>query len=184
MKPDEGVVARRYARAALLYCDARGGHDLFLSGLDKLAEAMRLVPVLSTMLATPIVKREKKLELLTAIATQLELPAAVARFAAILVARNRADYIAAISRRFLALLDDQRNQARAMIYTPVALDAEMEQGITRAQSAHFNKVVISSFYVDETLYGGVLARVGNTIIDSSIRGHLDRMRHRLAALTS
>jgi F-type H+-transporting ATPase subunit delta len=184
MKPDEGVVARRYARAALLYCDARGGHDAFLSGLEKLEEAMRLVPVLGTMLSTPIVKKDRKQELLAAIAVQLELPAAVQRFAAILVARNRADYLPAIGRRFLALLDDQRNRARATVCTPVPLDEGMEKGITAALSLHFKKEVISSFVVDETLYGGVLARVGNTIIDSSIRGHLDRMRQRLAALTS
>jgi F-type H+-transporting ATPase subunit delta len=184
MKPDEGALARRYARAAMLYCDAHGGHDAFGAGLEKLGDAFLSVPVFQTLLVTPILRKDKKTKLVTAVSQSMGLPASVASFVGLLVARSRVEYLGAIARKFQQLLDEKNQRLRAEVYTAVALDDLMKQRISKGLSTRFDKEVICAFHVDEGLYGGVLARVGNTVVDSSIRGKLDTIRQRISALTS
>jgi F-type H+-transporting ATPase subunit delta len=184
MRADEGIIARRYARAAMLYCDAHGGHEAFLAGLDKVLEAFAAAPVFESLLTTPVLRKEKKQELAEGVVKTLAVGPAVSKYLSILVVRGRVEYLAAIRRKFQELLDEKHNRARADVYTAVALDDMMKQRISQGLTKHLGKEVLCSYYVDEGLYGGVRARVGNRVIDSSIRGKLEAIRHRITALTS
>jgi len=184
MKADEGVISRRYARAALAYCDSHGGHDEFATGLSTLVEGFVAVPLLETLLTTPVLKKEDKVKVVETVATTMSLPESVRKFAVILVGANRMEYAGAILARYREMLDDQRGRARGDVYTPVALDESTKQRIAVTLSSYCRKQVICSFHVDESLYGGVYARVGNTVIDSSVRGKLERVRKKISTLTS
>ena len=184
MKPDEGGVARRYARAAMIYCDAHGGHEEFGGALATVLEAFQKLPLFESLLTTPILRREEKLELTDSVISALNLPIAVGRYLGILIAKGRVEHLGAISHKYQDFLDEKNKRARAEVYTAVALDDLMKQRISEGLSTRFGKEVICAYHVDEGLYGGVMARVGNTIIDSSIRGKLDAIPQSISALTS
>lgn len=184
MKPDEGSIARRYARAAMLYCDVHGGHDDFGSGLATIMEAFTKLPLFESLLTTPVLRRDKKIELTDGVVKALGLPTALGRYLGILVARGRVEYLGPIQRKYQQFLDEKNNRVRAVVYTAVALDDLMMQRISKGLSKRFCKEVVCAYHVDERLYGGVMARVGNTVIDSSIRGKLDAIRQSISALTS
>ncbi len=184
MKPDEGGIARRYARAAMLFCDTHGGHEEFGGGLATILEAFRELPLFESLLVTPVLRRDQKVELTDGVVKTLGLPNSVGRYLSILVARGRVEYLGAIERKYQEFLDEKNNRMRAVVYTAVALDDLMKQRISKGLSTRFSKEVLCSYHVDETLYGGVMARVGNTVIDSSIRGKLEAIRQSVSALTS
>lgn len=184
MKPDEGGVARRYARAAMVYCDAHGGHEEFGSALATILDAFNKLPLFESLLTTPILRREKKLELTDGVMTALNLPASVGRYIGILITRGRVEHLGAIRAKYQEFLDEKNNRARAEVYTAVELDDLMKQRISTGLSTRFGKEVVCAYHVDESLYGGVMARVGNTVVDSSIRGRLDAIRQSISALTS
>lgn len=184
MKADEGVVSRRYARAAMGFCDSHGGHDAFAEGLAKIVACLEAVPLLETLLNTPVLNKEEKVKVVEAVADTMKLTETVRRFALILVGRKRMEYVGSILARFREMLDDQRGLVRGDVSTPVAIDEQMQRNLAVTLSGYFRKQVICSFHVDESLYGGVFARVGNTVIDSSIRGKLDRVRKKISTLTS
>jgi F-type H+-transporting ATPase subunit delta len=68
--------------------------------------------------------------------------------------------------------------ARITSAKPLA-DADKEQ-LDRALRARTGKQVRMSFSLDPNLIGGVLAQVGSTIYDGSVRGQLERLRSELA----
>jgi F-type H+-transporting ATPase subunit delta len=184
MKADEGVIARRYARAAIMYLDEAGGHEDFARGMADLALACKEVPVLETVLATPIVSQNHKQQLATAVAAVLATPDSVQRLLRILIANNRVEYLDAILARFNAMLDEKHGRMRGKVVTAVELQPVARQRVAAALKSLFAKDVICTFEVDQTLYGGVHARVGNTVIDSSIKGKLAELKHRIMALSS
>jgi F-type H+-transporting ATPase subunit delta len=166
------------------YCDEHGGHEGFLAGLRGLAEAFRASRVLETLLVSPLLSRPKKARLLETVVGILKSPPAVRRFAGILVAKGRIGSVEAIAGRFQDMLDAKMGRARAEIATPVPLSPAARVQLEAALAGAFGKRILSTYRVDESLYGGVVARVGNTILDSSLKGQLERAKSRLSLLTS
>ncbi|MBM4355141.1 MAG: ATP synthase F1 subunit delta [Deltaproteobacteria bacterium] len=184
MRADEGTVARRYARAALLFCNENGGHDGFEAGLRVLVTAFKEQPVVETLLVAPLLRKDRKREVVDEVAKQLRLVPAVARFVKVLVDQGRVGYLASILERFVDLLDQQRGRVRAQVRSATVLPESDRRAVASALSVRFGKQVLCSFAEDESLYGGVVARVGNTIIDSSLKGRLERARKRVRSMES
>ncbi len=183
MRADEGTVARRYARAALQYCNEHGGHELFEAGLRALVMAFKEQSVLETLLVAPLLRRDRKRDVVDEVGKQLRLTPSVVRFVKVLVDHARVGYLAAIQERFVELLDQQKGRVRAEVRTATVLAEPDRRSVASALSVHFGKLVICSFVQDESLFGGVVARVGNTIIDSSLLGRLERVRKRVRSMT-
>jgi len=184
MRPDEGAISRRYAKAAMSWCNEHGGHDELLRGLSAMADAIDSVPALDKLLNTPMLKKEQKLRLVEETAGRVKPGAAAVRFLSILVQRGRLEYLRPILKRLGEMMDEKAGRVKAAVTTAVALDPPLRNELQVALSKALNREAVCSFFVDESLYAGVVARVGNTLIDSSIRGRLDRLRQRIHALTS
>jgi F-type H+-transporting ATPase subunit delta len=183
MRADEGTVARRYARAALQYCNEKGGHEPFESGLRALVAAFREQSVLETLLVAPLLRKDKKRDVVDEVGRQLRLTPAVVRFIKVLVDHGRVGYLSAIVERFVEFVDQQKGRVRAEVRTPQILPDREQREVASALSVKFGKQVLCTFVQDESLFGGVVARVGNTIIDSSLLGRLERVRKRVRAMT-
>lgn len=184
MKPDEGVIARRYARAAMMFLDDSGGYDAFAGGLEMFTSACRQVPLLETLLATPIVRQQRKQQLADEVARVLGIPDSVSRLVGILIANNRVGYLGPVFNCFSEMLDEKNGRVRGKVLTAVEMDVNSRQKIAAGLKSFFNKDVICAFHVDPSIHGGVYARVGNTVIDSSLKGKLAELRRRVMALSS
>ena len=73
-------------------------------------------------------------------------------------------------------LDERRGIARAQITSARPLDAEQQAMVQAALAKMTGKQVLGQYSVDESLLGGVTARVGSRVYDGSVRGP----RHRRA----
>jgi F-type H+-transporting ATPase subunit delta len=184
MRADEGIVSRRYARAAMGFLEASGGHQAFADGLAKFAQALAEVPLLRTLLTTPVVKIDRKESVLKGVARALLLPEPLLRFLVLLVRKGRIEYVDGVAARFNEMLDARMSRTRATVTTPTPLGPLDRQAIATALGKKFGKQVLCTFAVDERLLGGVVARVGNTLMDSSIRGKLARLRKKVVSLSA
>src|SRR5258707_6873299 len=85
-----------------------------------------------------------------------------------------------------SMINQSRSNITAEVTTAVALDAEMQRLVAERLAAYLNrapdKVTISS-RVDPAIIGGVVARVGDRLIDDSVRGRLQRLRRTLSGTT-
>jgi F-type H+-transporting ATPase subunit delta len=99
------------------------------------------------------------------------------------VQRDRLDEVPGIADALQDLINAQRGIITAEVTTAIPLDQEMEHLVAQRLAAYLNrdpgKVTILS-RVDPSIIGGVVARVGDQVLDDSVRGRLERLRQTLA----
>jgi len=160
-----------------------GDFDGWLNTLTALARILQM-PSARTIFVSPTVPTQQKRAALDRL-----LPDAspvVRNFLHIVAERDRLDQVPGIADSLRDLINERRGIITADVTTAVPLDAEMERLVAARLAAYLNrepdKVTIRA-RVDPTIIGGVVARVGDQLIDDSIRGRLDRLRRTLAGGT-
>jgi F-type H+-transporting ATPase subunit delta len=107
----------------------------------------------------------------------------VRNFLHILVDRDRLTEVVWIADALRDLINVQRGIITAEVTTAVPLDSELERVVAQRLASYLQrdpeKVSIRS-RVDPTIIGGVVARVGDEVIDDSLRGRIERLRRTLA----
>jgi F-type H+-transporting ATPase subunit delta len=171
---------RRYATAAFTVAGKSGDYDTWLQTLSELARVLQM-PSARTVLLSPAVPATQKAAALDRIlpnATPL-----VRNFTHILVQRDRLAEVPGIVEALRELINIQRGIVTADVTTAVPLDAEMERLVAQRLATHLgrepDKVMIRS-RVDPSIIGGVVARIGDEVIDDSVRGRIERLRRTLA----
>jgi F-type H+-transporting ATPase subunit delta len=171
---------RRYATAAFTVAGRTGDYDAWLQSLSDVARVLQM-PSARTVFLSPAVPSTQKAAALDRI-----LPNAsplVRNFLHILVERDRLAEVPGIAEALRELINVQRGVVTADVTTAVPLDAELEQVLAQRLAAHLGrdatKVTIRS-RVDPSIIGGVVARVGDQVIDDSVRGRIERLRRTLA----
>jgi F-type H+-transporting ATPase subunit delta len=171
---------RRYATAAFTVAGRTGDYDAWLSTLSELARVLRM-PSARTVFLSPAVPAAQK-----AAALDRALPNTsplVRNFIHILVNRDRLAEVPGIVEALAELINVQRGIITAEVTTAVPLDAELERVVAQRIAEHTgrsaDKVTIRA-RVDPAIIGGVVARVGDQVIDDSVRGRIERLRRTLA----
>lgn len=82
---------------------------------------------------------------------------------------------------FRRLLNEHRGIAVAQVTTAIPIDERQKAVIASRLGRRFGKTVVLEPRVDPAILGGVIAQIGDTVIDSSIRGRLERLRRTLTA---
>ena len=92
---------------------------------------------------------------------------------------NRGRDLIAIIDRTVEKAAAQENREVAQVYSSVALDDDQQERLAEALSEALDKQVQVKVVVDPEVLGGLLVRVGDTVIDGSVRSRLDRIRETL-----
>ena len=139
-------------------------------------------PDLRSVLASPAISLARKRAVLTSLSEKLELPRILRNFLLVLNDHRRSGSISEVIEAFDILLDARLGFVRADILSAQKLGEEQEK-ILAAQLAQLTgKQVRMRFSEDPGLIGGVLARIGSTVYDGSVRGQLSAMARRLSAI--
>lgn len=172
-------VARRYAQALF---ELGADHD----ELEALGEALQGAnelfqksDELRSVLLNPAVDLEERRGVIKAVADKAGWPKLFRNFLMLLLDRDRLNQLGAIATAFADKIDDHLGRARARVTSAVELgDEELDR--LRDQLAKLTgKDVIMTTEVDESLIGGVVARVESKVYDGSVRNHLQRMREKI-----
>lgn len=174
-----GSIARRYAKALFEIGVTEGTCERFEEELGALARAYTGSSDLRLALESPVVKSSEKQAILKAILPRVAPSPSVQRFAQLLLGRGRIGFLAAISRAFGQLVDNRSGQVRATVTTATTLAAADLDRVRRALEARTGRKVLIETAVDPNLIGGIVARVGDLVLDGSVRTQLDEMRRRL-----
>ena len=136
---------------------------------------------LRILFSTPAIPTSKKQAVLTELAARLELTPLTRNFLNVVIQHDRMNLLGEISAAVRTLLDERLGMAVAEITTVRPLDDAEKQELAEALRARTGREVRIRYSLDPSLIGGVLARVGSTIYDGSVRGQLERLRAGLLA---
>jgi len=170
-----GSAPRRYAEALLDLAQAEDAVDAYRASFEALAAG--LGPASLRALRDPSVPMRQRVE---AIARATEgQPSAIRSVLRLLVERGRIGLLPDISRAFGDLVDRRAGIAKALVTTAVALDERQQSAFVDRLERSSGKKVRATFAVDPSLIGGAKVRVGDHLIDTSVRAQLSALRSQL-----
>jgi len=172
------VAASRYAKALLdvLYpAKAEAGREQLLQFNSVLAQQQDA----RTFLENPTVSAERRKDLLKRLGDTLALDVPIRNFLDLLIDRNRLDLLDEIASTYEALLDEKLGVVRARITSALELNSQQRDEVAARLQALTGKKVRMEVSVDPALIGGLVAQVGSTIYDGSIRQQLNTFRNNL-----
>ncbi len=175
MPPPTGS-ARRYADALFSIARERDTIDAWaaeLASLRALASTRQGLRVLESPDLSPAQKR-RAVE-----AAVGPLSRETAALLDLLLRRKRARLLPALAEAYEERVRAHRGIALAVVTTAVPLDQADRELIARWLRARLSRQVEIREQVDPEIIGGVVVRVGDQLIDASVRGRLERLRRRL-----
>jgi F-type H+-transporting ATPase subunit delta len=174
----EPTIAKNYAEAlielAQKACDLRGWGEM----IDKIANGMETDRRLRVFLESPRVSAQKKNAIFQkAFGTQL--PRNFVRFLQALVTNRRQMLIPAIAHEYHDLVDRVEGRVHASVTVVREPDTTDQKLITDHLSRTLGKTVVPHFHVNPNILGGVIVRVGDTVLDGSVRRRLATLRSKM-----
>jgi len=166
------TVARNYAEALF----AAG--DSFGELMDAVAGAVASDTRIEAMLASPRVSKGAKARILER-ALQGEAPIEFVRFLQAVVRRGRQALFSEIAQEYLVLLDRKFNRVHAGVTLAREADADTENEIVTRLTQALGREVRAHFRTDRAIVGGVVVRVGDRILDGSVRRRLMSLKRRM-----
>ncbi len=176
------VVASRYA-SALVEVVAAAGSSVSPAGaveqLRSVEEAVKQSPPLRAIFQNPAVSKIRKRAVIGRITQEMGTSRQIRNFLFVAADRGRIGQLSEIREAFETLLDAKLGFMRADVTSAHSLDDGQRQKL-EAQLARLSAKRIRPYYaVDPALVGGVIARVGSTVYDGSVRGQLESLRRKL-----
>lgn len=174
----EATIARNYAETLLELAkraeDLRGWGSL----IQSIADAIQRDPKLRVFLETPKVDgRTKSAILRKALADRA--PSKFVRFIETLVRNRRQTLIPVIAQEYFDLVDLVENRIHANVTVAREADEDTTTIIAKRLSKAFNKTVVPHVTVDPRILGGAIVRVGDIVMDGSVRRRLGALKRKM-----
>lgn len=169
----KGAIGRRYAEAIFEIARANNTIDRTLDDVQGVA-SMFSKRTLAYLLNEPKVPAQRKEKAIRQALASRVLPTSL-NLALLVVQRQLVDAMPNIARELAQMVLDYKNQAVAEVTTAAPMDEQQLNRVRQALERNTGKTILMRTKVQPEILGGVIARVGDQVIDGSIR-------HRLAIL--
>lgn len=169
--------AKRYAQAVFSLGKERGTLDAWHEDLARLSE-LTSDRMAAAYLANPSVSRDRKIAVIDRV-MQTSQPEA-RNLGRLLVERNRTQDAPMIAEMFDDLVREDRGIVVADVTTAEQLSPEAQAMVRERLQRLVGKQIEMRLEVDPSIIGGIVAKVGDSIIDGSVTSQLRKLRTRLA----
>jgi F-type H+-transporting ATPase subunit delta len=167
-----------YARALLNIVSTEGHVDEVEDELFRFARIVEGNDDLRMTLANPGLPLDQRAAIVDELLANRALPITRA-ITTFLVGAGRGHDLPAIVDRFVELAAQNREHAVAEVRSAVALDDAQKQRIADALSRSTGKHVEVKVVIDESVLGGIVATIGDTVIDGTVRHRLDQLKEQI-----
>jgi F-type H+-transporting ATPase subunit delta len=170
---------RRYAEAAFQIAQEDGSIEAWRRDLDQAATNLEEGSELLAILANPAIPLDERRTLVAKVFAGLsDKPR---NLVLLLVQRGRVEQMTRVAAEFRRLDDARQGIVHAAATSAAPLtDIEVRALTARLEQMTGGRVALETS-VDESLLGGLVVRVGDRLIDGSVRGRLERLRNQLAS---
>ena len=174
----ETTIAKNYAETLLELAQRSGDLRTWGDMLDSIADAMESDKRLRVFLESPRVSAQRKNEVIQK-AYGGQLPRNFLRFLQALVTHRRQMLIPEIAHAYHDLVDQVEGRVHASVTVAREADDADRDLVVKQLSRVLGKDVVPHFHVNPSILGGVIVRVGDTVLDGSVRRRLATLRSRM-----
>ena len=172
----KAATAKRYAQALFAIAGETNATEAWLDELTQ-AQAALADPTVRAYLDTPRARTEEKLGVVTQLLEGRE--PMVARMVGLLTDRHASASLRAVTDAYGELLNQQLGRVKAEVTTATAISSEQQQKLSAPLGAALGKEIVLDTREDPEIIGGIVVRIGDQIIDGSVRSKLAAMKQRL-----
>jgi len=176
----EPTIARNYADALFTLGEQHELTARFADLLAGLAAAIETDTRVRVAIESPQVPRATKIGILER-ALQEYAPEPFLRFLAAVVKRGRQSILPAINAEFMLMVDEKLGRLHVGVTLAREPDEALREAVRRKLSEVTGKEVIARFRSDPAILGGLIMRVGDRILDGSVRRRMVALRRQLLA---
>ncbi len=175
---DESI-ARNYAEALLALAKKANAATEWAGHINAIAGAVEQSATLQRYLSAPQVSQEAKIAWLSK-GLDGKVPPLFVRFLQKLVMNRRQTLIPHIATEYNNLVDLAEGRVHARVTVSRETPEVEVQAISAALGKALGKTVVSHVTVNPKILGGVVVRVGDTVMDGSVKRRLERLRAQMA----
>lgn len=175
---NESLLARRYAKALLSYATEVGEAGELYPIMARLRRELHPEPNARSVVGNPTLSDEQRAAYVVALAGgEGAVPQSLRRFVDLVFAHRRESLLAAMARAYVELYRKAGNITYAHLTTANEIDATTRSQIEKLVVEEFGGTVELVVEVNREIIGGFLLRVGGRLMDGSVKGQLERIRH-------
>lgn len=173
-------VVRRYLAAALEAADHDGVRDRLGAQLARLTPLMTASPDLGRLLAHPTMALERKLAAVEGLLGEPPV-APLHDLIVVVIDNDRLEVLRTAADVFQQLVDEANGVIRAHVTTALPLGDDQAQRLANVLGQWLGAQVVVDRREDAGTIGGIVVRVGDRILDASLRGRLERVGAQMTA---
>jgi F-type H+-transporting ATPase subunit delta len=172
------AVARTYADALLDLASRDDAGAEYLECLDEVVHVVRSESDFRAFLQTPAISLDEKKGVIRE-AFGGRYPESFVRFLLVVLEKRRQNLLPEIDAAYREMLDERSGRVRASVTLSIEPDGVLREEISSALSRALEAEVVPDFKVDESIIGGMVVRVGDRVLDGSVRRSLQVLRREL-----
>ena len=173
----KGAIARRYAEAIFDLGRKQNTLEQTLDDVEGIAQLFSKHTLAFLLREPKIPWRRKEKALREALSDRVQ-PMSL-NLALLIVQRGLVDLMPNIAKELRQMVLDYNNQAVAEVTTAAPMDEMQEGMVRRALERRVGKTILLQTKVNPEILGGVIARVGDQVIDGSVQQRLQVLKRQL-----
>ena len=170
-------IASRYAQAVFEIAKDEKALPKLEADTDALAAALAGSADLTQMIASPVVTRADQAGAISAIAAKMGLSATMSNALALMAQNRRLFVLPQLLANLRARLAEEKGEVTADVTSAVALSSAQAAALCASLKAKIGKDVKLNTTVDDSLIGGLIVKLGSTMIDTSVKARLAALQN-------
>jgi F-type H+-transporting ATPase subunit delta len=172
-------VARRYAKALLIIGKEDDEAETYKEELDRFSDLIASEKELEQAITNPLYYAGSRKKVLQAVINKVNISKVMASFLLLLFDKGRFGFLSDINEFYKKLADELKGVVRASLVSATELSSETVEKIRTTLSKRTGKDIILEVEHDPSLIGGIVSRIGDLVLDGSIKTQLLNMRESL-----
>jgi len=170
------ILAQRYARALFsLGKEKKGKNESYSKALGAIAELYKEESI-ENALVNPLYPLDVRQKVMAKIAKSAKADSILTSFLNLLIEKKRADILPDIAHEMQVMVDQEQNISHGSVVSAIKLDKALKEKIQQALERITGNKVILEASVDPSIIGGVIAKVGDLVLDGSIKTQLNGLK--------
>lgn len=172
-------IARCYSKALMLIAKEDGRAEEYRKELAAVAGLMQREPSLERVVSNPLYAAEGRRNVLEAVIEKAGLSEIMRSFLLLLFDKGRIGFLESINDAYQKLADELKGIARASLVSATELSSDAVEKIRASLSKMVGKDIVLDLSQEAGLIGGVVTKIGDLVLDGSIKTQLSNMRQSL-----
>ena len=173
------AVSRRYAKALILIGQEDGKAEQYNAELESIVNLFDTQEGFERALTNPLYNKNDRKKVLEAVLASTKLSAIMKSFLVLLFDKGRIGFLREIASYYKTLADELKGVVKASIVSATELSKDAVSKIQKALSKKTGKEIVLNVEQDPDLIGGVVTKIGDLVLDGSVKTQLMNMRETL-----